>query len=146
MVPVLIAIALALASMPLWWRSWQTYPRGRRVLASVSALCAAITALLGAAHLVVVAAALPDKTYDFRVYSLLLLGVSLVLPALVGGAVVPALVRGDGRARHLALGAFATLLLVNLPLIPLQGFAIFLSIAAAIGISAVVLLRTPAHL
>jgi hypothetical protein len=140
-IPSLLAAAAALASVPIWWPAWRGVALARRLLVSLAALCAAITAALGGAHLIVVATQIPGNTYDFRAYSLLLLGAVLVLPALVCGAAVPGLVRGDRSARRLGLGAFAALLLVNLPLIPLQGFAILLSVTAAVGIAGVAWLR-----
>jgi hypothetical protein len=133
---LLLAIAAAVASAPLWWPRWRTVALPRRMLVAVVALCAAVTAALGGAHLVVVVIQLSGKAYDFRAYSLLLLGVVLVLPAIVCGATIPGLLRGERRARRGALAAFLWLLAINAALIPLQGFAILLTLAATVGIAA----------
>jgi hypothetical protein len=58
--------------------------------------------------------------YDFRFYSLVLLGVVAIIPAISG------LLPGRSRVRAAAL-----LLAINLPLIPLQDFAIAFTIAGA---------------
>ncbi len=71
--------------------------------------------------------------YDFRMYSLLLLGVVGIVPSVLGMRAIPGLARGTlacgsrRRARH----ACFALLAVSIPLIPLQDFAIALSISGA---------------
>ncbi len=58
--------------------------------------------------------------YDFRFYSLVLVGVVAIIPAISG------LLPGRSRVRAAAL-----LLAINVPLIPLQDFAIAFTIAGA---------------
>jgi uncharacterized membrane protein YidH (DUF202 family) len=97
-VPLLLGIAAVLSSSVLWWPRWRSVALARRLLVALVALCAAVTAALGGAHLVVVAAQMPGKVYDFRAYSLLLLGVALVVPPIVCAATISGLLGGERRA------------------------------------------------
>ena len=139
----MLGIAAVLASSVLWWPRWRDVALSRRTIVALVALCAAVTAALGGAHLLAVAAQLAGKVYDFRAYSLLLLGVVLVLPALVCGTTIPGLLRRERRARRTALAACVWLLAVNAALIPLQGFAVLLTVAAGVGCVALGALREP---
>ena len=123
-----------LASAAFWWPGWRETALGLRAVAAVVLLSAGATAGLGGAHLVVVIGQLVGRAYDFRGYALVLLGVVLVVPALVCVLAAPGLVRGERRAWRAAMLGFAALAMVNVPLMPLQGFAIALSAAAALGL------------
>jgi len=87
--------------------------------------------LLGVAHTVaVVGRALrgPAFEYNFRLYSLVMMGLS----QMAGGALCLStswnVARGDVRAWRVAWGATTLLLVVNLPLMPIQGFAVGFSV------------------
>ena len=79
--------------------------------------------------------------YDFRFYSLLLLGAVLVSLALLCILAAPGIARGEPNARRRALAASASLLAVNIPLMPLQGFAVAFTAFAAVNAAGMLLLR-----
>ena len=91
-----------------------------------------IIGALGVAHLVAVSLAAVDGgrlpfVYTFRVYSLVMLGVLLVATGLIA-AVQARRVALDPRGRWRAsFTVWAAMLAINLPLVPLQGFAILFS-------------------
>lgn len=63
-------------------------------------------------------------TYSFRFYSLCLLGVAVLVPAIVCLRSVRGLVAADPDARRRAQQATLVILALNLPLVPLQDFAL----------------------
>jgi hypothetical protein len=63
-------------------------------------------------------------TYDFRFYSLLMLGVVIIIPGLVFVLHARRLTEGDAEAWTRALWASGVLLLINIPLLPIQLFAL----------------------
>lgn len=75
-------------------------------------------------------------TYDFRFYSLLLLGIVIIVPGLVCLRLARRLTEGDMSAWTSALWASGALLLINGPLMPLQGFATGLALFAGINLIA----------
>ena len=111
------------------WFATVARKRGAGTLAAVGAVaffCGALIASLGGAHtLTVIGRALrrPTFVYDFRLYSLVLLGLCQVAGGLRCLSTSWNLVRGDERAWRAALAATTLLLVVNVPLIPIQGFA-----------------------
>jgi hypothetical protein len=115
-----------------------------RLAVAVVVLCGALPTLaLGTLHLIGIlrrafASGLANFTYTFRFYSLVLVGLLVVLPALVSTTTVRGLTRGDGAARARALRANAVLALVNLPLVPIQRIAIPLSGLALLSLAALV--------
>ena len=80
--------------------------------------------VLGSGHLIAVVrrAILRGELfrYDFRFYSLLLVGLLLVVPSVLGLRQVRGLRRGLPEARRRALQLSALVLVVNLPLIPTE--------------------------
>ena len=73
-------------------------------------------------------------TYDFRFYSLLLLAVVIIIPGLVFVMDARRLTAGDARAWKRALWASGTLLLINVPLVPIQAFALAPALVATINL------------
>ena len=93
---------------------------------AVTIFCGALIASLGGAHtLAVIGRALrrPSFVYDFRLYSLVLLGACQIAGGLRCLSTSWRLARGDARAWRAALAAATLLLIVNVPLMPIQGFA-----------------------
>jgi hypothetical protein len=74
--------------------------------------------------------------YDFRFYSLLLLGVVIIIPGLVFALQARSLTEGDAGAWKRALWASGVLLLINVPLVPIQAFALDPALLATINIVA----------
>ena len=70
--------------------------------------------------------------YDFRFYSLLLLGVVIIIPGLVFVMHARRLTDGDRTAWHRTLWACGALLLINVPLVPIQAFALDPALMATI--------------
>ena len=123
-------------------------PRGRagRILAAAAtAVCGGANVGLGGAHLHgVVMGALGRAagfTYDFRLASLLLIGVWLVVPGAMCLWRAIGLARGRRRAWSGALRATLVLAGVNGLLMPVQGFAVLLGAVAGANLVALILLR-----
>ena len=121
--------------------------RGARVLAAVGAVtffCGALIAFLGLAHtLAVIGEAFsrpPAFEYDFRLYSLVMLGVSLIAGGLRCLSTSWNVARGDARAWKAALTATILLLVINVPLMPIQGFAV--AFTALLLVSLIALIAT----
>ena len=74
--------------------------------------------------------------YDFRFYSLVLVGVLIIIPGLVCMMHARRLTKGDVGAWKRALWASVMLLLINGPLGPIQGFAIGLAGLAGLNLVA----------
>ena len=116
------------------WFAAAARGRGAGALAAVGSVtffCGALIGLLGAAHtLAVIGRALrgPASEYDFRLYSLVMMGVALIAGGLRCLSTSWNVARGDVRAWKAAIGATTLLLVVNLPLVPIQGFAVGLSV------------------
>ena len=62
--------------------------------------------------------------YDFRFYSLLLLAVVIIIPSLVFVLHARRLTEGNATAWNRTLWACIVLLLINVPLVPIQAFAL----------------------
>jgi hypothetical protein len=95
---------------------------------------------LAAAHLLVVLIVAFGRSpfvYDFRLYSLVLLGVALIGFGLVLALAAPGVVRGEAQRLRLARSSALMLILLNAPLMPLQGFAVLFAALAAISFIAV---------
>ena len=111
------------------WFAAATRGRGAGALAAAGAVtffCGALIASLGGAHtLAVISRALrrPSFVYDFRLYSLVLLGACQIAGGLRCLSTSWNVARGDARAWKAALAATTLLLVVNVPLMPIQGFA-----------------------
>ncbi len=84
-------------------------------------------------------------SYDFRLYSLLLLGVAGFVPSILGVRTLSGLVRGSAASSRRATRMCFVLLAVNIPLIPLQDFALALSISGASVLGALFLAPDPRY-
>jgi hypothetical protein len=115
-------------------------PLTRLLIGAYGYFAGALVGALGVAHLVAVGLAALDRArqqqfvYSFRVYSLLLLGGLLVAAGLIAGIQAARLARGQRAAWRASLSVWAAILAINLPLVPLQGFAILFSVLAALGL------------
>ena len=95
---------------------------------------------LGVAHLTGVATASLEQArqhrfvYNFRSYSLVLLGVLLIAAGLVAAIQAGRLAQGHRTAWRASLSVWTALLVISLPLVPLQGFAVLFSVFAALGL------------
>ena len=99
----------------------------------------ALVSALGVAHLVAVTLAAVEGgrlpfVYTFRIYSLVLLGVLLVGAGLMAAVQATRVALDQRGAWGASFKVWATILAINLPLIPLQGFAILFSVLAALGL------------
>ena len=79
--------------------------------------------------------------YDFRLYSLLLLGALLAALGLITASAAPGLARGEGAAWRRALWATLALLAVTLPLIPIQVFGLAFALVGAVNLLGLVAAR-----
>jgi hypothetical protein len=82
-------------------------------------------------------------SYDFRFYSLVLVGLLIALPGFMCVISAMGLSRGDASAWKRALGSSVFLLAINVPLMPIQGFAIGLTGFALLNL--IVLLVSRKH-
>ncbi len=72
--------------------------------------------------------------YTFRFYSLVLLGVLLIVAGLIAAIEAERLARGHRAGWRASLSVWTAILVINLPLVPLQGFAVLFSVLAALGL------------
>ena len=118
------------------------------VVALTTGLFFLAASILFAAHLAAVLS-LPLRSaaasYDFRLYSLLLLGAAGLVPGILGLRTLPGLARGVVASPRRATRLCLVLLAVNIPLIPLQDFAVALSISGVSVLAALFLLRNQVH-
>ena len=84
--------------------------------------------------------------YDFRFYSLILLGVVVFVPAVICVMNARKLTTGDPDAWYRVLVASGMLALINLPLMPIQPNAIGPAVTATAAFVAVLARRRPALL
>ena len=96
------------------------------VVVAIDGVCGAAGILLGTAHLgaVIAREVHAGAAYDFRLYSLGVLGVLLVIPGIVCVRHVRGLARRQPSAWRGALASSFVLLAATAPLIPLQPIAI----------------------
>ena len=113
--------------------------------AAIDLYCGVVVASLGTMHLLaVVGRALAGKgsgpggtfVYDFRFYSLLLFGVALMTPAVAALTAVRRLTRGDAAGSRVAVSASVALLALNIPLVPIQAFAMAPTLFALVNLVA----------
>lgn len=136
--PGSVVIATALATRSL-----------RGVSASVTRLLTAVygyfagglVGAFGVAHTVAVALAAVERAryqdhsvYTFRLYALMLLGVLLMVAGFIATVEAGRLARGQRAGWRASLSVWAAVLLINLPLVPLQGFAVLFSVLAGAGL------------
>lgn len=112
-----------------------------RLLIAVYGYCAgALVGTLGLAHLVAIVLESIDQrrqqqfVYSFRFYSLVQLGVLLVAAGLKAVIETGRLARGQHAAWRASLLVWTAILAINLPLVPLQGFALLFSVLAALEV------------
>jgi hypothetical protein len=133
--PAFLALFTAIGAT-IWFAA--TRKRGADALVAVGAVtffCGALIASLGSAHTIaVIGRALrgPSFVYNFRLYSLVLLGTCQMAGGLRCLSTSWRVTRGDARAWKSALAATMLLLIVNVPLIPIQGFAGATSLIAGV--------------
>jgi len=133
--PAFLALFTAIGAT-IWFAA--TRGRGAVPLVAVGAVtffCGALIASLGSAHTIaVIGRALrgPSFVYNFRLYSLVLLGSCQIAGGLRCLSTSWRVACGDARARKAALTATMLLLIVNVPLIPIQGFAGATSLIAVV--------------
>jgi hypothetical protein len=115
-------------------------PLTRLLVAAYGYFAGALVGALGVAHLVAVAigAIAPGRqhqfVYDFRFYSLALLGVLLTAAGLMAATEAARLARGQRAAWRGSLSVWAAILAINLPLVLLQGFAALFTVLAALAL------------
>ncbi len=155
--PLRVLFFLAFSAGLLWafwhvlWEGWRRRaPIPLLLVAAVNVVCGLGNLLLGGAHLVVVLSrALAGHgfsgaevfAYDFRFYSLVLVGLLILLPGFLCLRHARGLTQGEASAYRQARRATLWLLAVNLPLIPIQGFAGMLSALAGLNLFALLLLH-----
>lgn len=113
-------------------------PLIRLLIAVYGYFAGALVGALGLAHLVaviidsIVQGRQHQFVYSFRFYSLVLLGVLLAAAGLVAAIEAERLARGRRAAWCVSLSVWTAILAINLPLVPLQGFAVLFSVLAAL--------------
>lgn len=141
-----LLLLVAVVGATIWFAA-AARGRGAGALAAVGAVTfftGALIASLGSAHtLAVIGRALrgPAFEYNFRLYSLVMLGVAQVAGGLWCLSTSWNVARGDVRAWKAALAATTMLLAVNLPLMPIQGFAAGLSVFLVVTLLALIATR-----
>ncbi len=83
----------------------------------------------------------PAFTYDFRFYSLVLVGLLIAVPGFICVVAARGLTRDSASAWRTALWSNLLLLAVNGPLIPIQGFATGFSALALLNLAGLVASR-----
>jgi hypothetical protein len=146
MIFMLVALIVLLAAIgaAVWLA---TDARRRRApeprVGAIALFCGFVTLGLMALHLTaVVGRAISGRgfggqarfAYDFRFYSLLLMAVVIIIPGLVFVMHARRLTDGDARAWKRALWASGALLLINVPLVPIQAFALAPVLLATINL------------
>jgi hypothetical protein len=123
---ILVLGALA-AALVFGWRNHRRHARLAANAAATLSLASAIVVVgSAAAHLFFVALIAFRRSpfvYDFRLYSLLLLGGLLITAGLMLALGAPGVARADPGSLRRTRNAALVLLAVNLPLIPIQGAA-----------------------
>jgi hypothetical protein len=113
------------------------------LVGAIDLFCGLVTVGLMALHLAaVVGRAISGKgfggqarfAYDFRFYSLLLLAAVIIIPGLVFVVHARRLTDGDAKAWKRALWASGALLFINVPLVPIQAFALDPALLATINL------------
>jgi len=130
---VLLALAGLAGAVYVFFSARRAHaPGALAVAAALDTLCGMESLLLVGAHLIaVVGRALSGKgvegaatfVYNFRFYSLVFVGVVIVIAGFYCLIAARGLTRADPLARRRALRASLVILAVNAPLAPIQGFA-----------------------
>lgn len=131
---VLVALRLRRASVPL----------NRLLIAVYGYFAGALIGALGVAHLAAVVIAAMDRqqfVYNFRFYALVLLGVLLMTTGFIAATQAAPLARGHRVAWCASLSVWAAILAINLPLAPLQRFAVVFSALAVLELVLLISIR-----
>ncbi len=115
-------------------------PVVRLLIAAYTYFAGALIGALGVAHLAAVVVVSIGRgrqsrfLYDFRFYSLVLLGAVLIATGVMAAMQSEWFARGHRVAWRTSLSVWATILAINLPLVPLQGFAVMISALAVLAL------------
>lgn len=107
-----------------------------KLAARTTLLVFSLTLLFGLGHYIgVIANALQSSAfvYDFRFYSMLLVGAGMIAPSVVALRQVSGLRRGELAAWRRVLAASVVLLAIHLPMLPMQRAAIFVAFGALVS-------------
>ncbi len=146
---VILAATAAAAALAVWARR-RGEPWLRVAVGATALFGGALTAGLIAFHLTaILGRALAGKghggaarfTYDFEFYSLVLVGVVILVPAVWSAVQARRLTAGDRRGWCRAGAANVALVAVNAPLAPIQGFAYLLGGLALVELVVLLLAR-----
>jgi hypothetical protein len=136
----LVLMAVTGATVAFLWKVRRHHaPIALTASSAVGFFSGLLTAGLAVGHLggvAVVELTRSPVRYTFRVYALLLLGVTLVVLGASLAAASARVVRGERPAWRRAVRAALVLLAVNVPLAPIQGFAVFLGVFVTISLVA----------
>lgn len=144
---------LALIGASVWFAvaaRRRQVPRALVAVAASNLFCGGLVAGLGGAHLAAVVGRAMASTgtgaegtfvYDFRFYSLVLLGVLLMAGGLACVSSLRRLTRGEPAGWSLAFWTSIALLAINVPLMPIQGFAVGFSAFLSVNLVILVLTR-----
>ena len=140
----LLALSGLIAAALVFFAGRRHAPTALALVAGLDTLCGSESVLLAGAHLTaVIGRALAGKgsgsapfAYNFRFYSLVLTGLAIVVPGLLCVLSVKGLLRGEKAAWRRALWSSVVLLAVNIPLLPIQGFAYALAAVALFNLTA----------
>lgn len=130
-----VAVATALAIRSLRRASLSLV---RLLIGAYGYFAGGLVGALGVAHTVAVTMLSVERArqhefvYSYRFYSLVLLGVLLIVTGLIAAVQAERLARGRRSGRRASVSVWAAILAINLPLVPLQGFAILFSVLAAV--------------
>ena len=143
---VVLLVAGALALRFFWQLRRDGAPIASVLAGSLGLLSGSTIATLGVIHLAAVARLELRRSplhYDFRVYALILLGVTLTSLGTCLAAASVRLARGEMAAERPAIWAAVALLVVNAPLGPLQDLAIVLCLLLAVSLAALLATSGP---
>jgi hypothetical protein len=130
-----VIVATLITSIRLWR---ERLPLIRLANGVYGYFAGALIGALGVAHLVAISIAAVGRSgpfvYTFRFYSLVLLGVLLVAGGAMAAVQATRVALDQRGARRALLTVWTAILAINLPLVPLQGFAILFSALAALGL------------
>jgi hypothetical protein len=130
---VAVATALAIRSVRR-----VSLSRVRLLIGTYGYFSGGLVGAFGVAHTVAVTMVSVERArqhqfvYNYRFYSLVLLGVLLIVTGLIAAVEAERLARGRPSGWRASLSVWTAILAINLPLVPLQGFAVLFSVLAAV--------------
>lgn len=139
-----VAVATAIAGVRL---RRVPLPLTRLLIAVCGYFAGALVGTLGLAHLVAVIIVAINRgyqhqfVYSFNFYSLVLLGVLLIVAGVSATIETARLALGHRAAWRASLLIWTAILAINLPLVPIQGFAVLFSVLAALELLLLVGMR-----